>query len=46
MLVAGGSERFTVHGDRGSLVKRMLDPQESQLLAGVRPSCPDFGVRS
>jgi predicted dehydrogenase len=43
MLVAGGSARFTVHGDRGSLTKRALDPQESQLLAGVRPGDPDWG---
>jgi predicted dehydrogenase len=43
MLVAGGSARFTVHGDRGSLTKRLLDPQENQLLAGVLPGGPDWG---
>lgn len=43
MLVAGGSARFTVHGTRGSLVKRNLDPQESQLLRGMRPGDPGWG---
>ncbi len=44
MLVAGGSARFTVHGTRGSLVKYGLDPQEAQLLAGLRPGDPGWGV--
>jgi predicted dehydrogenase len=43
MLVGGGSARFTVHGTRGSLVKRNLDPQESQLLRGMRPGDPGWG---
>jgi predicted dehydrogenase len=43
MLVAGGSARFTVHGTRGSLVKRDLDPQESQLLRGMRPGDLGWG---
>ena len=29
--------RFTVHGDRGTFVKRGLDPQEEQLKAGTWP---------
>ncbi len=37
MLVAGGSSRFTVHGDKGSVIKARADQQESQLLAGVVP---------
>lgn len=33
----GGAPRFTVHGTQGTLVKRLLDPQEAQLAAGLRP---------
>ncbi len=44
MLVAGGVQRFTVHGTRGSLVKHGLDPQEAQLLAGMRPGDAGWGV--
>jgi predicted dehydrogenase len=38
MLVAGGTARFTVHGDKGSVVKARIDQQEAQLLAGVIPA--------
>jgi len=44
VLVAGGSPRFVVHGDRGSLIKHRLDGQERQLLEGVVPGSPDWGV--
>jgi predicted dehydrogenase len=44
MLVAGGSSRFVVHGDKGSLVKRKPDQQEPQLLAGMRPGSADWGT--
>jgi predicted dehydrogenase len=43
-LVSGGSARFTVHGERASLVKQKPDIQEDQLRAGVSPSSADFGV--
>ncbi|HEX7814039.1 oxidoreductase [Dyella sp.] len=43
MLVAGGSPRFVVHGTRGSAVKYLPDPQEAQLLAGVRPGQATWG---
>lgn len=43
MLAAGGTARFTVHGDEGSLVKAKPDPQEAQLLAGMRPGAPGWG---
>jgi len=43
MLVAGGSSRFTVHGDKGSVIKARADQQESQLLAGVTPGSQDWG---
>lgn len=35
--------RFALHGDRGSLVKFGLDPQEEQLKAGRRPLDVGFG---
>jgi predicted dehydrogenase len=44
MLVAGGSARFTVHGDAGSIVKHRLDGQEAQLLAGMTPGAPGWGT--
>jgi predicted dehydrogenase len=43
MLVAGDSPRFVVHGTQGSVVKPKIDPQEAQLLAGMRPGDPDWG---
>ena len=33
MLVAGGVARFTVHGDKASVVKAHIDQQEDQVLA-------------
>jgi predicted dehydrogenase len=44
MLVAGGSPRFVVHGERGSLIKRNADGQEAQLKAGVVPGSDGWGV--
>lgn len=43
MLVAGGSPRFVVHGDRGSLVKMQSDRQEDQLRAGLLPGASGWG---
>lgn len=43
MLVAGGVSRFTVHGDKGSVVKQRADQQEAQLLAGVIPGSESWG---
>jgi len=43
MLVAGGAIRFSVHGDKGSLIKKNADQQESQLLAGVLPGSEIWG---
>lgn len=43
MLVAGGSNRFTVHGLQGSLVKHAADQQEAQLLAGILPGNLTWG---
>ncbi|MFL9841479.1 oxidoreductase [Sphingomonas sp. ST-64] len=44
MLVAGGSARFTVHGQRGSLIKARIDQQEAQLLAGMVPGSTGWGL--
>jgi predicted dehydrogenase len=43
-LVSGGSDRFTLHGDRATLVKREPDVQEAQLRAGLAPGAPGWGV--
>jgi predicted dehydrogenase len=43
-LVSGGSARFSVHGDRASVVKEKPDIQEDQLRAGVLPGSPDWGL--
>jgi predicted dehydrogenase len=43
-LVSGGSPRFSVHGDRASLVKQKPDVQEDQLRAGLLPGAPDWGM--
>ncbi|MGO1001944.1 oxidoreductase [Lysobacter sp. CA196] len=44
MLAAGGSPRFLVHGTRGSVVKTLADRQEAQLLSGLRPGAPGWGL--
>ena len=44
MIAAGGSPRFLVHGDKGSLVKHGIDQQEAQLLDGMQPGAPGWGV--
>jgi predicted dehydrogenase len=44
MLAAGGSTRFLVHGTRGSIVKNAADPQEAQLIAGLRPGDARWGI--
>ncbi len=44
MLVAGGAPRWIVHGTRGSFVKRGMDQQEAQLLAGMAPGAAGWGT--
>ena len=43
-LVAGGSPRFAVHGERASLVKQKPDIQEDQLRAGISLGSSEWGV--
>jgi predicted dehydrogenase len=42
-LVSGGSARFTVHGERASVVKERPDVQENQLRAGKPPGSLNWG---
>lgn len=44
VLATGAGARFVVHGTRGSVVKRGADPQEAQLIAGLRPGDAGWGV--
>ncbi|WP_420145876.1 oxidoreductase [Sphingobium sp.] len=39
----GGSPRFAVHGSKGSVIKRGMDQQEAQLIAGLRPGDAGWG---
>jgi predicted dehydrogenase len=43
-LVSGGSARFSVHGERASVVKPKPDVQEDQLRAGVVPGSREWGL--
>lgn len=42
-LAAGATLRFQVQGTRGGFIKHGLDPQESQLVAGMSPLSDAFG---
>ena len=44
MQAGGGSSRFTVHGDRGSLIKASADRQEDQLKEGILPGDESWGI--
>ncbi|WP_158807219.1 oxidoreductase [Beijerinckia sp. L45] len=43
ILTAGGTSRFVVHGDAGTIVKPKADIQEQQLLAGMKPAAAGWG---
>lgn len=43
-MVSARRPRFAVHGSGGSFVKHGLDPQETQLQAGMDPRDPRFGI--
>jgi predicted dehydrogenase len=43
LCVAGGTARFSVHGTKGSIIKPACDPQEDQLVAGLRPGDAGWG---
>lgn len=42
-LVKNPGPRFQVHGNKGSLIKYGLDPQEEDLKRGIRPGDPGWG---
>lgn len=44
MLVVDIQPSFIVHGTNGTLVKERADIQEEQLLKGIKPGTPGFGV--
>lgn len=44
LLVSGGGPRSTLHGTRASWVKFGADVQEPQLVAGMKPDDPAFGI--
>lgn len=44
LLAIGAAPRFRVHGTQGSLVKQAIDPQEAQIVAGLHPGDPDYGL--
>jgi predicted dehydrogenase len=43
LLVADPGAAFVLHGTQGSYRKYRTDPQEAQLLKGVRPTAPAYG---
>ena len=44
MLIAGGTQRWLVHGTSGTLAKRLIDIQEDQLKAAMVPGSDGWGV--
>ena len=44
LLVSGGGPRSTLHGTRASWVKFGADVQEQQLVSGMLPDDPAFGI--
>lgn len=44
LLAAGGVPRFTVHGEKGSVVKPMADLQEARFVAGMAPDASGVGT--
>ncbi|HKR10281.1 MAG TPA: oxidoreductase [Gemmatimonadaceae bacterium] len=43
-LVSGGTPRFSLHGERASVVKMKPDIQEDQLRSGIIPGATEWGV--
>lgn len=44
LLVADAGPAYVLHGTLGSYQKGRTDPQEAQLLQGMSPLAPDYGV--
>ncbi|MEC4005772.1 Gfo/Idh/MocA family oxidoreductase [Flavobacterium sp. SUN052] len=44
MLVAKPQPGIVIHGTKGSFIKEFCDEQENQLIAGMLPTNPNFGI--
>jgi hypothetical protein len=44
LLVASPQPRLCLHGTKGSFIKNMTDVQEQQLLDGMLPDNPSYGL--
>ncbi|PRD44989.1 Gfo/Idh/MocA family oxidoreductase [Sphingobacterium haloxyli] len=44
LLVADPQPAFVLHGSTGSFIKKMVDVQEQQLIDGVLPIAPEYGI--
>lgn len=44
LLVADPQPAFVVHGSRGTFTKKMVDVQERQLIDGMLPDAPGYGI--
>ncbi len=44
LLVADPQPAFVVHGTKGTFTKKMVDVQERQLIDGMLPNVPGYGV--
>lgn len=46
MMVMDIQPAFVVHGTKGSFIKERADVQEDQLLKGIKPNEPGFGIEA
>lgn len=46
VMAANPAPRLVAHGTGGSMLKQQFDPQEAQLVAGLRPGDPGWGEDS
>lgn len=46
MMVTDVQPAFVVHGTKGSFIKERADVQEEQLLRGIKPNEPGFGIEA
>lgn len=46
MLIADVQPAFVLHGSNGSFIKERTDVQEEQLLKGIKPNEPGFGIEA
>ncbi|WP_295637327.1 oxidoreductase [Novosphingobium sp.] len=44
LLAIGAAPRFRIHGTTGSLIKQAIDPQEAQIVDGLRPGDARYGL--